>query len=430
MATEKNGLRGFANRDAMVNSSDQVAVSAEPVRARRSFSAWLLSHLSRETSSGRFIPEMDGLRFAAIGMVVLFHLNGYLIAKSPVYSSAAPQSDWLAQTAFIGFRGVELFFVISGFILGLPFAASHLKSAPPVKLRKYYLRRLTRLEPPYFVAVLLIFFLAVRVQGKTVTALLPHLSASLFYVHNLIFAQPSTFISVAWSLEIEVQFYLLVPLLTLLFRIRNVHLRRFLTLAAIFVTLAAQSLFLRHSPRASLSILAYVQYFLAGFLLADIFLADWNEGPTRSYIWDAVALFGWPMMIVLLHFPRLTHWLFPAAIFLVYCAAFRGVWINRFFVAPWITAIGGMCYSIYLLHYEVISAVGRHVRRFGVSYPYWLYLSLQFAVVGATIVFVCGLYFVTVEKPCMRRDWPQRLRQRVNQAISPGLRFLRTKPAE
>src|SRR5882672_5587268 len=72
-----------------------------------------LAHISRETSSGRFIPEMDGLRFAAIGMVILFHLNGYLTAKStlPQYALLA-QSDWLARIALVGFRGVELFFVI------------------------------------------------------------------------------------------------------------------------------------------------------------------------------------------------------------------------------------------------------------------------------------------------------------------------------
>src|SRR5882762_7039250 len=105
----------------------------------------LLRRLSRETTSGRFIPEMDGLRFAAIGMVVLFHLNGYLTVKSKAFYPAPP-TDWLAQAAFVGFHGVELFFVISGFILGLPFASHYLKNKPAVPLRKYYLRRLTRLE--------------------------------------------------------------------------------------------------------------------------------------------------------------------------------------------------------------------------------------------------------------------------------------------
>ena len=65
----------------------------------------------------------------------------------------------------VGFRGVELFFVISGFILGLPFAAHYLKGAAPVSLRKYYLRRLTRLEPPYIVALLVLFILAAGIEG-------------------------------------------------------------------------------------------------------------------------------------------------------------------------------------------------------------------------------------------------------------------------
>jgi peptidoglycan/LPS O-acetylase OafA/YrhL len=140
------------------------------VSRRNSVAGRFLAQISRETSSGRFIPEMDGLRFAAIGMVILFHLNGYLNAKSPFYSAAAPNSDWLAQAAMVGFRGVELFFVISGFILGLPFAAHYLKGTAPVSLRKYYLRRLTRLEPPYIVALLLLFILAAGIGGGRLPA--------------------------------------------------------------------------------------------------------------------------------------------------------------------------------------------------------------------------------------------------------------------
>ena len=384
----------------------------------------LLSRISRETSSGRFIPEMDGLRFAAIGMVVLFHINGYLTAKSPLYRVAPPQSDWLAQAALVGFRGVELFFVISGFILGLPFAARHIKGASPVSLRKYYLRRLTRLEPPYFAAVLLMFMVAVLMQGKSGAALLPHIGASFLYLHDLIYGFISPVLGVSWSLEIEVQFYTLVPVLTLLFAIRNLRLRRFVMIALLLAVLSAQSMFLHHSPRASLSILAYLQYFLTGFLLADIFLASWNEAPQRSLLWDLAAFAGWPLLFVILHSQHLAHWLFPAWILVLYCAAFRGKLANRFFSNRWIAGIGGMCYSIYLIHYEVVSAVGRVVGGWGGTAPYWIYLTLQFVVIGVVIVIVCGLYFVAVEKPCMRRDWPQQLWRYGRSAV--GSRFRET----
>jgi len=379
------------------------------VSARHPVAERFLAHISRETSSGRFIPEMDGLRFAAIGMVILFHVNGYLTAKSPLYRDAPPHADWLAQAATVGFRGVELFFVISGFILALPFAAHYLKGAAPVNLRKYYLRRLTRLEPPYILALLVLFILAAVMEGAPSASFYPHLAASLFYLHSLIYGTFSPAMGVAWSLEIEVQFYLLVPVLTLLFAIKSRTLRRSSIAMLILVVLSAQALFLQHSPRASLSILAYVQFFLVGFLLADVFLASWDEVPRRNLAWDFVALAGWLLLFVILHSHVLAHWLFPAWVLLLYFAAFCGSLSNRFFSNRWIAAIGGMCYSIYLLHYEVISAVGRLTRRLGDTAPYGIYLALQFVLVGAAIVAICGAYFVAIEKPCMRRDWPQRL---------------------
>jgi peptidoglycan/LPS O-acetylase OafA/YrhL len=370
----------------------------------------VLRGLSRETSSGRFIPEMDGLRFVAIAMVVLYHLNGYLMAKTAFYEHGPrSQPDWLCRTALVGLHGVELFFVISGFILALPFAAHHLAGAPAVNLRKYYLRRLTRLEPPYFITIFLLLALASWIHPGTASAIPPHLAASLVYLHNLVYGGQSTVLGVAWSLEIEVQFYLLVPLLTLVFAIRSSRLRRSFLIGLTLAMLAMQTLFVPHHPRVALSILAYLQFFLIGFLLADISLTSWKGLPRGSYYWDLVALAGWPLLFLVLQSKALTHWVFPVLVFTLYCAAFRGRWINRFVCNPWITAVGGMCYSIYLIHYEVISAVGRFTRALGAHLPNPVYLILQFVLVSSCIVVVCGLYFVVLEKPCMRRDWPQRL---------------------
>jgi peptidoglycan/LPS O-acetylase OafA/YrhL len=371
---------------------------------------WLLARLSREISSGRFVPEMDGLRFVAIAMVVFFHLNGYLVAKWLLHHPGMlPQSNWLAQTALVGFRGVELFFVISGFILALPFVVHHLTSAPQPSLRKYYLRRLTRLEPPYFVTLLVLFALSVLVQGRVASEQLPHLGASLLYLHNLIYGAPSSVIGVAWSLEIEVQFYLLVPLLTLLFAIRARWFRRAALLGLILSIISVQSI-LQPGGRFSLSILAYLQFFLTGFLLADFFVANWKQAPTTTFYWDVVTLAGWPLLMLTLPSDRLTHWLFPFFLFVLYFAAFRGRISSRLFSNRWITIIGGMCYSIYLIHYEVISLAGRFVMRLGDGYNYWVYFLTQLTLIGALIAGICGLYFLVLEKPCMRRDWPTRLR--------------------
>jgi peptidoglycan/LPS O-acetylase OafA/YrhL len=370
----------------------------------------ILRVLSRETSSGRFIPEMDGLRFVAISMVVLFHLNGYLMVKTTFYEhEPVGQRDWLCRAALVGSHGVELFFVISGFILALPFAAHHLAGAPPMNLRKYYLRRLTRLEPPYFITIFFLLALGTLLHAAALPQFYSHLAASLAYLHNLIYGAQSTVLGVAWSLEIEVQFYLLVPLLTLVFAISNPIFRRSLLIAATLACLAAQAHVLPNGPRFALSIFAYVQFFLIGFLLADVFLTGWGNSPCWSLYWDAVALAGWPLLFVLLQSRVLTHWIFPGLLFVLYCAAFHGRWINRFFANAWITAAGGMCYSIYLIHYEVISAVGRFTKSAGQHLPNPVYLVVQFVLVGSAVVVVCGLYFIVLEKPCMNPDWPQRL---------------------
>jgi len=119
-----------------------------------------------------------------------------------------------------------------------------------------------------------------------------------------------------------------------------------------------------------------------GFLLADIYLTDWKKAPTRHFYWDLAALFGWPVLFLILHSDLLTHWVFPYTLLLLYCAAYRGPITNSFLTNRWITSIGGMCYSIYLIHYEVISLIGRFTKRVAKGQPWWAYLMIQLALVG------------------------------------------------
>ena len=99
----------------------------------------------RITSSGKFIPEIDGLRFIAITGVVLFHLNYYYTANTIQYDRSffSPVKSILLH----GYLCVSLFFVISGFILGMPFARFHILKESPVDLKKYFFRRLLSLTP-------------------------------------------------------------------------------------------------------------------------------------------------------------------------------------------------------------------------------------------------------------------------------------------
>jgi peptidoglycan/LPS O-acetylase OafA/YrhL len=80
------------------------------------------------------------------------------------------------------------------------------------------LRRLTRLEPPYIIALVIFFIANVWVlHAYSFKSLLPHFFASMAYLHNIIYQSFSWILPVAWSLEVEVQFYVLAPLFFLFF---------------------------------------------------------------------------------------------------------------------------------------------------------------------------------------------------------------------
>jgi peptidoglycan/LPS O-acetylase OafA/YrhL len=80
--------------------------------------SWL-DGFRRITTSGEFIPEIDGLRFIAIALVITHHLALFVSIQRG--QNEGPLSR--------GQLGVELFFVISGFILAVPFAMQYLGSA-------------------------------------------------------------------------------------------------------------------------------------------------------------------------------------------------------------------------------------------------------------------------------------------------------------
>ena len=401
--------------DQMAGSA--VAISAHPVnensqfspRGRRGAVDRFLDRFSRVTTSGHFIPEIDGLRFIAISLVVLFHLSGYLSARSPRHFTTSPGSDWLGSIASQGHYGVQLFFVISGFILALPFASHAFNGSPAVKLRLYFLRRLTRLEPPYLLAMTLCFFLLIAIKGETAAHLLPHLAVGFVYLHNFVFGDGNPVNYVAWSLEIEIQFYLLVPLLARVFSIRKQLVRRALLLGTILAAMVLQWFFIVPGTRLALTIINFIQFFLLGFLLADVYLADWKREPSTRWYWDVVTMVGWPVVFWMSRSSLLISFGFPIMLFVLYCAMFRGTLSNWLIRNRCITTIGGMCYSIYLLHYQVLSAVMRHTCLIGFTSLYWVNVLLQIALTGPFLLVIAGTYFLLIEQPCMQKDWLQRM---------------------
>ena len=209
----------------------------------------------------------------------------------------ASSKNCLFRAVDHGWRGVHLFFVVSGFILALPFAAHHLAGGSRISLKKYFGRRITRLEPPYFACMVFMFliFSYSNHDGKPWQFWARHLAASLLYSHNIIYGTASLLNGVAWSLEVEIQFYCIVPLLTYIFAIRNENVRRLLIVTAILLAGISQQVW-SSNPRLYTSIAGQIQYFLAGFLLAEIYLIEWHPKSGQHWAWDLIAVVlaaGW-----------------------------------------------------------------------------------------------------------------------------------------
>ena len=154
------------------------------------------------------IHGLDTLRALAIVLVVLHH---YVL-----FVSRADTFGWVGQ---IGWVGVDLFFALSGYLIGNQIFAA-LRSGNRFSLPRFYARRLLRTLPNFYVVLALYYLWPWFSNGAP---LLP-LWKFLTFTQNINLA-PGTAFSHAWSLCIEEQFYMLLPALALLAAALRLSLR-------------------------------------------------------------------------------------------------------------------------------------------------------------------------------------------------------------
>jgi peptidoglycan/LPS O-acetylase OafA/YrhL len=366
----------------------------------------LIRKLARVTSGGPLIPQLEGLRFVAISSVVLTHIADFFLVKSRQAWVPAADSLW-ARAIHGGGYGVQLFFVISGFLLALPFAKWHLGSRKPVYLKRYYLRRLKRLEAPYLLSLLLYSLALFFISHISLLDILPHLAASSLYLHAAIYHTLSTISSVTWSLEVEVQFYILAPFLGLIFLIRNPAVRRAVLLGSCAVFMAWQAANGIGDDRGRASLLNYLQYFLVGIFLADLYLSRWEgERPQPHLGWDLAFLGSLAVVPLLEGNPLRLSLVLPFLCFVVVYSQFNGRIFQSLLSMSFPRTVGGMCYSLYLLHFRLVPAFSNLTKDVDLG-PYFLPgFIFQSLAVGLPILVLCSFYFAAVEKPCMQKGRP------------------------
>jgi len=319
-----------------------------------------------ETPPGRdrphlgYRPALDGFRAVAIVLVLLHHTGAFLVPGMP---------RWLSTG---GFLGVDLFFVLSGFLITTLLLERRGRESHPIW--RFYGRRALRLFPAVAV-VLLVVVVYSAIAGHQVGRLPETALFTVGYAMNwaaIAGVEVSSYISQLWSLSVEEQFYLVWPLLLfgglrLLGSTTRVAAGAVLLAAAIAVWRGALwedgfnwlELYLRTDTHAD-----------GLFLGAAMALLPWEGviarvSPRTATIVGAVALGLILLASELVErtsaFLYLGGFTLIALLTLVVIAALlRGGRLTDVFSGAAIVYVGKLSYSLYLWHFPVFTVLAEH----------------------------------------------------------------------
>jgi len=341
------------------------------------------------------LVNIQFLRFAAALFVVLYHID-------PLFPVGSPMRNLLYARQY-GFAGVDLFFVISGYIMWYTTQHSHGGSDAWRFLKRRLLRIYSGYWPYFAIALLLLFTLQPEWLAKK------RLLESFLLTPMAI---PERLIPVSWTLTFELFFYLLFAGLILL-------QRRWLpqVIAALVVALAVINVtgwllfefytadFLRQTPRLLRIIISpYVMEFLLGSLLCHYTLqATLRWGVPLLLLGVALFLLGGYVNVQLFdaridsgYFVLQRVALFGSA---ALCLVYGVVAIERQGRRPWPRAsilLGGASYSLYLSHTLIIGLYARWgVVEAAAAMPGWLVWSGLILM----ILLYSVLHYLWVEHP-------------------------------
>lgn len=286
------------------------------------------------------VNEIDLMRFAAALAVVFFHYAFRGIAADDMALMGYPA---LAPVSRYGFLGVQLFFMISGFVI--------LMTAARGSLRGFVVSRVVRLYPAFWACCTITFLVTLWIGGARYHATFGQYLANMTLMSEFIGVESID--GVYWSLFVEIRFYAMVALLLVLGRIHQAPL---FMAAWLLVSLA-----LTVVPIDTLRRLLAVEsaaYFVAG---AACYLV-WSNGLSRGTV--ALLLASWALAVLQAfswvpefeaHYRTTLGMPVVVAIISTFFAAMLLVSLRRtgaFGARRWV-ALGALTYPLYLLHQNI-----------------------------------------------------------------------------
>jgi peptidoglycan/LPS O-acetylase OafA/YrhL len=357
---------------------------------------------------------LNTLRSLAILSVMVFHLY--------VFHGDGTLPGMLVPAAQLGWMGVDLFFVLSGYLIGSQFLRPYRSGECP-RLWAFYRNRLYRVLPAYLVVLALYFILPIWSKARR----LPPLWQFLTFTQNLfVDYRVNQGFSHVWSLCVEEHFYLFLPLIVLPM-MRKPSLRNTVTLLAslLLFGICLRAFFLFHSlqplARAGQSFgLFYIEHiYYPTYSRLDGLLAGLSLALIRTFRplwWNALARRGHTLLCLGIFLIGIAIWLFKdrwlsvtgASAFgtvfgfpvlslglgLVVASALSTNGLLSRFKVPGAKLIATLAYSLYLTHKELIFLMDRCFPAIAQAGMFqWLGLYAAFCLVVAAALYLC------VERP-------------------------------
>lgn len=341
---------------------------------------------------GRHLPALDGVRGVAILAVFLHHYGA-----GGIHSTSLPVRI-VATFCGLGWSGVDLFFVLSGFLItGILFDTQH----DPAYYRKFYARRMLRIFPIYYLFVLItLLIIPHSFWQKGHLFFLIYLGYPAAVIWPTLVNLPIR-ITHLWSLSVEEQFYMLWPWLIRRLRSPGNILR--LCAGVALGSLLARIAF----PGWAYATLPCRMDGLAmGAALAILFRGDlWQRCKKSAWPLFAVSTGMIALICLLRHTTDHSDRVISTLGFTVIAVSYSALLIlslgplSRFFSLPILRTFGKYSYGLYLYHFP-LTALSEHVKPFFSRYPLGS-LGYVLASLSANLA-IAVLSFHLIEQPILR----------------------------
>jgi peptidoglycan/LPS O-acetylase OafA/YrhL len=318
--------------------------------------------VERKTSSGMYLDTLTGVRAVAVLWTLILHMWGITHGGDLLIPNPFGRDLNMRLFAQSGEWGVRIFFVLSGFLLSLPYLRQTTTIPLWQKALNFYERRALRILPAYYALLLVMLYLCLFGYDKLPSP--SYMLGHVLFINHWWMEAPIR--GIFWTLPVEVSFYLVLPVLILALNPRHWLLLLLGTVTLVFCFKVA----IRYYAQAGhpdlwplgISFLAQMEYFVAGMLAAHFFVQRRPSGKNGDR-WMLLAvilvvlqlqLFGRHVERVLAWYPH-SHYTFSffSAVTLAmftYGAAAAGPAARMLLGNRGMVFIGTISFSLYLWH--------------------------------------------------------------------------------